>query len=153
MYTIYWSAVIGTKTVKLELRGFKQGKAEFYISGTEYENLKGCDDADSADSFSDSEAQDCTIKFARQSGHIAINRNIIMENEDMRVLTETQFSQEVEETLRTDFAQSIELVRVQSTSDVLSQIIKLIACYNKNPEHQQLETFVLASLVGVDTVV
>ena len=68
-------------------------------------------------------------------------------------MTETQFSQEVEDTLKTDFAQSIELVRVQSTSDALSQIIKLIAGYNKNPEHQQLETFVLDSPVGVDTVV
>ena len=111
-YPYYWTEKIGDKVMKYELSGFSDGKFVLLIWGTNFDDLKDCDEADSDDSHSESEADECKISIVYNQGHVKVNEHTILENSNVLVMSETQFSLDIEATLGGEFVKAIQLVHV-----------------------------------------
>ena len=107
-----WDVVIGGKKIKLELRNFEDGKYQLFISGTNFDDLKGPNDTDSDDSHSDTEAEDRKMSLTEGKGHAKINKHVILENQDVKVISEKQFSQDIQAILGDMCVKAIELVHI-----------------------------------------
>ena len=119
--------------------------------GTNVDHLKSIDAPDSDSSISDTEADQCKISATDDKSYAKVNEHIILGNKGARVMTETLFSREIEAVLGGIRVKVIELVHIDCTSAVFSQMIKHIASQNTDPKNQQLDSFVLNCLTGMTT--